>query len=418
MKKIFAYILLAAIIAVGGYSFIAKKRNNRTIVHETTQAVRTDIADQLLETGVINPMVGAEIDVGARATGVIDKLYVKVGDSVEKGQLIAQIDSRQIERNIETTKISLQLLFSQLEKQKKLMPVNIDTAKQNIEKAESDLYLAQRNYEREKKLYDSDASTDESLDDKLHQLQLAQTALKNAKTQLDITKTTFESDIKILQHQIDETNSLLKELQVQRSYYDIYATISGVVTQVAADEGETVVTGLQVASLITILQPEKLEMWIYVDETDIGKIKIGMPVNYTVDTYSGKTFHGTIDQIYLEPETNEGIVYYTAVLNIPKEDALLFKKDMTTHVKIITETKKNILAVKNGAVKWDGKDNVVYKVINKDKNEVEKVFVKTGLKSEDYTEITEGLNENDEIALKLTLPASENSSKADNKGNK
>lgn len=404
MKKVFAAILVCIFLGVGLFAFFSKKGSKGIQVLETTKAEKATIEDQLLATGIVKPIVGARIDVGARATGLISSLPVKVGETVKQGQIIAKIDSREIERSIETMKISLKILKANLEKEKKLFPVNTDLQKRTIDKREADLYLAERNYERQKKLHDQDASTDERLDQSNHELSLAKAELLAAKTELEKINTTHENDINVLSNQIKETEAKIQQLMVQLSYHEIHAPISGVVTQIAADEGETIVAGLQVASLITILQPDKLEMWIYVDETDIGKISEGMSVAYTVDTYYKKKFNGKIDRIYLEPETKEGIVYYTAVIDISPEDAILLKTDMTTHVRIIKDIKEDVVSVKNGAVKWDGADSIVYKIIDPKSKSTEKVSVKIGVKDENRTEIVEGINEGDEVALKIVLP--------------
>jgi len=404
MKKTFAIILACTLLGAGAFAFFSKQGGSKIQILETVKTEKATIQDQLLATGIVKPVVGAKIEIGARATGLISSMPVKVGDKVEQGQLIAKIDSREVERNIETMRITLKTMKATLEKEINLFPVNVDLQQKNIEKREADLHLTQRNYGRQKKLYDQDASTDEKLDQSLHELRLAEAELESAKTELIKIKTSHVNDVQVLENQIKETEGRLQELLVQRSYYEIHAPISGVVTQVAADEGETIVAGLQVANLITILQPEKLEMWIYVDETDIGKISEGMNVFYTVDTYPKKRFEGKISRIYLEPETKEGIVYYTAVISITPEDALLLKTDMTTHVRIVKEVKENVLAVKNGAVKWDGAESVVYKITGDKKNPTERVSVKTGVKDENNTEITEGLNEGDEVALKIILP--------------
>lgn len=403
MKKIFAIVFVCILLGAGIFSFFSKSRN-KTEILETITAERATIEDQLLETGVIKPVVGSKIEVGARATGLISYLPVKVGDRVEQGQLIARIDSREIERNIETMKASLATLKATLQKEINLHPVTLDIQQKNIDKRTADLRLSERNYERQKKLHERDASTDEKLDISNRELKLAEAELASAKAEYSRLETTHKSQIEILNNQIKETEGRLKELMIQRSYYEIYAPISGVVTKIAADEGETIVAGLQVASLITILQPEKLEMWIYVDETDIGRISEGMKVIYSVDTYQGRKFEGKISKIYLEPETKEGIVYYTAVMNMSEEDALLFKTDMTTHVRIVRDVKENVLSVQNGAVKWDGAESIVYRVIDKANNKVERISVKTGVKDETKTEIIEGINEGDEIALKIILP--------------
>ena len=114
------------------------------------------------------------------------------------------------------------------------------------------------------------------------------------------------------------------------------------------------------------------------------------------------TTGGTIDKIYPQPQIKDNIVYYLAIMSIPKEDAILLKPEMTTHVKVIFEEKKDVLTAPNAAVKFEEGKQVVYKVVGP--NKVEKLEVKTGLRGEDNTEILSGFAEGDEVATKIILP--------------
>ncbi len=161
--------------------------------------------------------------------------------------------------------------------------------------------------------------------------------------------------------------------------------------------------GLQVANLVTILDPTLLEMQIYVDETNIGKTKIGQQVEFYVDAFPDKTFRGTIDKIYPQPQIKDNIVYYLAIVNIPKEDAAYLKPEMTTHAKVIFEEKKDILTAPNAAIKFEEGKQIAYKVIGPN-NKVDKLEIRTGLRGEDKTEILSGAKEGDELATKIILP--------------
>jgi len=175
-----------------------------------------------------------------------------------------------------------------------------------------------------------------------------------------------------------------------------------VVSDVTIQEGETIVTGLQVANLVTVLDPTRLEMWIYVDETDIGRVKIGQEVEYYVDTFPDRVFRGQVGKIYPQPVTKDNIVYYLAIVEVPKEDTEFLKPEMTTHVKVIFEDRKDILTASNAAIKFEEGKQIAYKVLGP--NNVEKVVLKAGIRGEDRTEILSGAAEGDVLATKIILP--------------
>jgi multidrug efflux pump subunit AcrA (membrane-fusion protein) len=153
----------------------------------------------------------------------------------------------------------------------------------------------------------------------------------------------------------------LRQQETRLTYTRIYSPIDGVVSDVTAQEGETIVAGLQVANLVTVLDPTLLEMWTYVDETDIGRVKIGQEVEYYVDTFPEKIFQGNIDKIYPQPVVKDNIVYYLAIVKVSQNDAQFLKPEMTTHIKIIFAEKTDILIVPNAAIKFEG-EQIAYKV--------------------------------------------------------
>ncbi|MCI0469820.1 MAG: efflux RND transporter periplasmic adaptor subunit, partial [Nitrospirae bacterium] len=194
----------------------------------------------------------------------------------------------------------------------------------------------------------------------------------------------------------------LRQTETKLTYTKIYTPINGVVSDVTAQEGETIVAGLQVANLVTVLDASRLEMWIYVDETDIGKAMIGQKIEYYVDTFPDRLFYGAIEKIYPQPVVKDNIVYYLTIVRVSRDDAAVLKPEMTTHVKIIAEEKKDILTVPNAAVKFEKGKQIAYKVISP--NEVKKVELKIGIRGEERTEIISGVNDGDIVATKLILP--------------
>lgn len=389
MKKILIIAIIVALIA-GGVIIYKKLSKPAFQVLETSKVEKGSIRGVLVETGILKPQVGAVVKIGTRATGTIVKMNVKIGDKVKNGQLIALIDDREILRSIEQQKASLTSARNTLSQVELTYPERIQEAKANYG-------YAKINYERETELLKQEYTTKDSVDKAKSQFEAAEANFKRLQHE-------YETQLKIAKANMEDIKAQLEQQETRLSYTKIYAPIDGMVSDVTAQEGETIVAGLQVANLVTVLDPTRLEMWIYVDETDIGRVNLGQEVEYYVDTFPDKLFHGSIEKIYPQPVVKENIVYYLAIVKVSKDDTLFLKPEMTTHIKIIFEEKSNILVAPNAAVKFEKGTQVAYKVTGPDK--VQKVELKTGIRGEDKTEIISGVQEGDVLATKLILPVS------------
>ena len=388
MKR--AVLVLLAVLLIGGGIFVYKKFLSKSSIQvlETAKVERGSIRGVIVETGIIKPQVGALVKIGARATGEIVKMKVKIGDRVKKGELIALIDDREMLMSIEQQKASLSAARNTLSQIELTYPERIREAKANYE-------YAKINYEREQELLKREYTTVDAVDKAKSQFEATGAILKRLQEE-------YKTQEKIAKANIEDITAKLKQNETILTYTKIYAPIDGVVSDVTAQEGETVVTGLQVANLVTVLDPTSLEMWIYVDETDVGKVKLGQQVEYYVDTFPDKLFKGTIEKIYPQPVIKDNIVYYLAIVKVTKDDTHFLKPEMTTHIKIIFDEKNNILIAPNAAIKFEKGKQIAYKVIGPHK--IQKVELKTGIRGEENTEIISGVKEGDVLATKLILP--------------
>ncbi len=388
-KKIFIAFILAIVLVAGGF-LVYKKFFSRqdTQVLETGKVERGNIRGVLVETGIIKSQVGAVVKIGTRATGTIKQMKVKVGDRVKAGDLVALIDDREILQQIAQQQASLVSARNTLAQNEMTYPERIREAKANHE-------YATANVKRERELLKHDYTTKDAVDKAESQYEATGAVLKRLQDE-------YRTQLNISQSSIEEIQAQLRQQQIRLSYTKIFSPINGVVSDVTAQEGETIVAGLQVANLVTVLDPTKLEMWIYVDETDIGKAAVGQDVEFYVDTFPAKTFKGKVEKIYPQPVVKENIVYYLSTMKVSPEDAELLRPEMTTHVRIITEEKANILTAPNAAIKFERGKQVAYRVTGK--NKVEKLGIKIGIRGEDKTEILSGANEGDVLATKIVLP--------------
>ncbi|MBM4128685.1 MAG: efflux RND transporter periplasmic adaptor subunit [Nitrospira sp.] len=383
-------ILVIAVVLIGGGFFVYKKFLSKpsTQVLQTAKVEKGSIRGVLVETGIIKPQVGAVVKIGARATGEIVKMKVKIGDRVKKGQLIALIDDREIQMTIEEKRASLAAAQNTLEQIELTYPQRIREAKANYE-------YAKVNYEREMELLKYEYTTKDAVDKAKSQFEATEATYKRLQDE-------YKTSEKIARANIEDIKAQLGQQETKLTYTRIYAPIDGLVSDVTAQEGETIVAGLQVANLVTVLDTTLLEMWIYVDETDIGRMNLGQKVEYSVDTFPDKLFKGTIEKIYPQPVIKDNIVYYLAIVKVSKDDTRFLKPEMTTHVKVIFDERSDILVAPNAAIKFEKGKQVAYKVIGT--NKVQKIELKTGIRGEEKTEIISGVQEGEVLATKLILP--------------
>jgi RND family efflux transporter MFP subunit len=251
---------------------------------DVARVVRRDLGSAVTATGVIKPMVGAEVRVGSRISGVVQRLRVRIGDSVAKGQLLAELDARDL-------------------------LARRDQAAAALESARANLGYAQADLRRKRGL--SEAQIIPAND-----LELAERASA------------------VAEQQVEEAAASLDFATTQLGYGRIYAPIGGVVSSISTQEGETVAASFSAPTFVTLLDLDRLEVWAYVDETDIGRIRVGQTARFSVDTYPGQEFEGRVTAIYPQAEIRDNVVNYVTVVRFePPRDRTL-RPEMTAMVKI------------------------------------------------------------------------------------
>lgn len=362
-KKLLVYALGILLVAGGGWYFVKKNRAATQTKVLATARVEKDTVSRVLEaTGIIKAQVGASVKIGARATGAISRVYVRVGDRVKKGQVVAEIDARELQAQREEAAARVRLAEAKAQFTGITLPRHESLTKQGLQ-AQSILDETRQN----------------------HNIARAEAAAARAS---------------------------LATLDVRISYTKIVSPIDGVVSQVTAQEGETIVAGLQVANLVTVLDPTRLEMWIYVDETDVGRVRQGLPVEFRVDSQPDANFKGAVDRVYPEPEIRDNIVYYKALVTVDRDQAERLRPEMTTQCSIVVDTREAVLAVPNQALKWVAGVQTVFVVDKTQPEGVRRVEPKLGLPGLEKSEVLEGLAEGDEVATQIVLPGQEKPAEA------
>jgi len=404
MKKyIFVLLILSALPGITFAKFSlsgGETKKNSSI--ETVIVKRKNIGSSILATGSVKPIVGAEVKVGSRISGKVEHLYANIGNRVEKDQVIAKIEKKDLEAQVAQSKATLAVNEAKLLALENQRPKAVEIARYNVEGAKS---LSRPDLSGEV------SSNYGGITDNMQSNVLAGVRLsfplfngpnavnvKKATTDLNLTETIYDDNFKIAKAEVEHARASLEYAKIQLSYATITTPISGVIASVTTQEGETIAAGLNAPTFVTIIDLSKLQVDAFVDETDIGRVKIGQKSAFTVDTYPDKEFTGEVKAIYPKAIIQENVVNFDVVIEIAGTDIELLRPDMTTSVTIYQKEKKGILVIPRSAVIKE--ETGKYVLVKQPSGAFEKKAVKTGIQSGNEIEVISGLKEGDIIGIK------------------
>lgn len=311
MKKRYKWIIWVIIIAAAGTGiWFWKFRAEKTvIILETEHPEIGTLSRSVTATGTVQPV--DTVSVGTQISGIIQKVYVDFNATVKKGQLLAQLD-------------------------KSLLQAQVSQIAANLSSAKANNTFQQSNYQRQQKLFDVGAISKAELESALYQYNSAKENVSSIQAQL---------------------NAAQKNL----SFSDIYSPIDGTVLSRSVSEGQTVAASLSTPQLFSIAKDlTKMQVQASVDEADIGNVKTGQRVIFTVDAFPADTFAGTVKEIRLRSNVSANVVTYTTIIDAPNEEQKL-KPGMTASITIYTEEIKNIMLVPAKALQFRP-DSVITKI--------------------------------------------------------
>lgn len=393
MKKIFFLFLVFLFLFIG----CKRKENKNPLPKGSVKVKRGTIYLEVSATGAVKPQVGAQVKVGARISGKVEKLFVTQGDKVKAGQLIAIIEHQDLQDEVDRAYANYKDALANLEKVKKVYPSKIEAQRKKIEAVKTQLEQIERELKRYEALYKDGLVSLTDLERMERDYKVKRAELESEKSNLDALISEYEKELERAKAQVSATKNAWEEAKVKLSYAFVYAPISGVVSEVTTQQGETVVAGLNAPTFITVVDLSRLQVECYVDETDIGKIKVGQEATFTVDSYPDKVFRAKVRTIYPGAIIKNNVVFYDVVLDILDPYENLLRPEMTAQVTIIAGKKENVLIVPSQAVKIDPQGN--YYVMVKKGDKWEKRIVKIGWESKGKTEIISGLKEGEEVGL-------------------
>ncbi|MBA4390594.1 MAG: efflux RND transporter periplasmic adaptor subunit [Syntrophus sp. (in: bacteria)] len=312
MKK----IIIAAIIVVliGAGAFIFFKSRNGAVKFKTTPVTSGPLRSTVTATGTMNAVT--TVLVGTQVSGTLKKLYVDFNSKVKKGQIIAEIDPAILQAQVDQAR------------------ANVLGAQANVEKAKATMEDSRRTKERNRQLFSENLI---------------------ARSDVDTAETNYETSNALLgtaRAQVAQTEAALRFAETNLRYTKIVSPVDGVVVSRSVDVGQTVAASFQTPTLFTIAQDlTKMQIDTSIDEADIGKIKVGQDVEFTVDAYPENTFRGIVDQIRIAPITVQNVVTYDVVIKVDNAD-LRLKPGMTANVIVVVVSKDSVFKIPNAALRF------------------------------------------------------------------
>lgn len=362
ISKIWIAVVVIVIVAVAAWAMSGGKKEEDINFKEEKVALKT-LQNSVTATGTIEAVTS--VTVGTQVSGIVNKLYVDYNSQVKKGQVIAELDKTN--------------LLSEL-----------NTAKANLASAQSSLNYQAANMERYKTLYKKGLVSADEYENAL-------LTYRQAK------------------EQVASSRENVQRAQTNLGYATITSPIDGTVISKSVEEGQTVAASFNTPELFTIAKDlTNMQVVANVDEADIGNVKEGDRVTFTVDAYPDDTFEGTVKQVRLEATTTNNVVTYEVVISAPKAD-LKLKPGLTANVTIYTQERSGVLAVATKALRFTptketvGKDMKIVDCKGKNKvwtlngNTLTAHPVTIGQSDGINTEITKGLKQGDKIVTEIVV---------------
>ena len=372
MKKKKTWIVVGLVALVAAYLLLSGGKKKETVSFSTAKVEIADIHTSITATGTIEPVTS--VTVGTQVSGIVSKLYVDYNSVVKKGQIIAELDKTN--------------LISELTAQKA-----------NLASAQSSLNYQQSNYNRYKTLYDKGlVSADEYETAHLSYLQAKE--------------------------QVATARESVQRAQTNLGYATITSPIDGVVLSKSVEEGQTVASSFSTPELFVIAQDlTDMRVIADIDEADIGGVKEGQRVSFTVDAFPDDLFNGQVTQVRQQATTESNVVTYEVVISAPNND-LKLKPGLTANVTIYTLEKNGVLTVQAKALRFMPNEALLsegqtiedvesqQKVWTLDGNVFRAHAVKTGTTNGLLTEIVSGISEGTEVLTDFSISGGEGEEEA------
>ena len=313
-RRLLTFVVLAVVLVGGGIFFYRSRQADKDPVPVTAAVTRGDVIAKVDATGTLAPVT--TVQVGSQVSGIIKALHADYNSEVKKGEVIAELDPSLFQTQVEQARATLV------------------KAESDVDRARVELNDATAKAKRAQELYD--------------QKLISRNDLETAQT----TASQADAALKSAQAQVTQAQAALNQNQVNLTHTIIRAPIDGIVISRSVDVGQTVAASMSAPTLFVIANDlARMQVSASIDESDIGRIQPGQNVTFKVDAYPAQTFSGSVSQVRLEPKTDQNVVSYTTMIDVPNAD-LKLKPGMTANVTVQTAMNENVLRVPNAALRF------------------------------------------------------------------
>jgi len=317
-KKVVFTVIALLLIGGAGFAYWRLGNSTKESPYLTVMVSRGNVRQVVSSTGTLQAVV--TVIVGSQVSGTIAKLNADFNTKVTKGQVVAELDQSKFAARVEETR------------------ANLLAAQANLAKSKVAVEDAARTLARTKELMKRELVPQGDLD-------AAQTAYDAARAQLNVT-----------QAQVGQSQAAVNQASIDLGYTVIRSPVDGIVISRSVDVGQTVAASLQAPTLFSIANDlTKMEVHTNVDEADVGNIREGQDVTFTVDAHPTRRFRGKVHQVRNAPQIIQNVVTYDAVVRIDNKE-LLLKPGMTANVQFLVSEKEDVLTIPNMALRFKPPD--------------------------------------------------------------
>ncbi len=367
MRKAIIVIVVVVILVGIGLLLVTANKKQPVLESRIASVEKGTITKAVVATGEIRPASVAEVK--SKIGGIVRKFYVEEGDTVTKGQKLAEI--------VPTA-----------------TPVELVAARERVKTAKLQLERARRKLKRLEDLASKNLVSDEEIEEAETELSLAAAAYDAALAQLRVLEQTAGGSETEEEYVSKETAEALTDMI-------IVSPVSGIVLSRNVDEGSSVIpmsSAYGGTSLMTLADVSTMHFEGYVDESDVAKIRVGMPAKIYVDALPDTVFEGVLTKIAPQGEKVEGVVNFKVEAEI-LDDTSLLRTGMSADVKLVLDEKKDVLTVPEGTIIYEGDSTYVEIVDESQKTGKRKISIRAGLSDGIRTEVVSGLKEGDKVIL-------------------
>lgn len=420
MLKLTAFVLCSG-LAVAVVRFTFSSGTESGVAYRTELVQRRSIVNTISATGTLEPC--DIIDVGAQIVGRVIEFgtdldtgkHLDYGSRVTKGMVLARIDPSVYEIEVDIAQARAKQSVAQLAQAKSQL-VEAEAAVRRSEaellQQQSRLDRAERDWQRTEDLVKTNSMSQSEVDSARSELETAQASIRVAQAAIEQARSRVDSQRHVVgsfEAESENSHAGLKRARTTLEYCSIVSPIDGVIIDRRVNQGQTVVAGLSAPSLFLLASDlRQLEIWVSVNEADIGQIKPKMPVRFSVDALPDRTFEGSVKQVRMNASMSQNVVTYTVVVSVDNNsDALL--PYLTANVEFILSEQANALSVSAAALRFRPKAlpedrssgaPMISSVFVAEGNELRETPVEVGISDGSFTSISSNeLNERSRVAI-------------------